>query len=747
MDSLKYIRKHFRVKTQDGSILFWLVAIFRTAHYLRRTSYCKLPAAYSLLLTAYCLLPTKIQAQDTLAIQEPQIVVMARPTQEGTIMLRWAVTTSRAWRKLNKYGYQLTRYQITENNSLVQPEEWNLGTFKPKPLEDWMPHIETNNNAAVMAQSLYGETFDIEGQDELSAIVNLAEEQEQRFTWGLYAADQDYKTAQMAGMGYIDTDVQPNEKYVYKVKALVPRNELDIQEGGVFIGLKDYESLPKPLDLAGVFLDGKTMLSWNYAIHKELYNSYFVERSEDGISFKRINDLPLTGLNNSDRTDAKRMFYIDSITNNKPYHYRILGRTPFGELSPPSDVVSGEGEQVLAYVPRITTRTFLDDKRAIIEWEFLEEGNAFIKGFELNRSDTANGKYEVVMQGLSPTARKVQYDHLKPTNYLTITAVGKNGSERTSFPALVQPVDSVPPIKPIGLAGIIDSLGVVTLNWEANKEKDILGYRVFRGNNKKEEFSQITISPHQATTFYDSISVKNLNAKVYYQLIAVDQRYNMSEPSEILEIKKPDFIKPTKPIFSSYTIKDTKVHMTWVNSSSEDVVKHEIYRKERDGTDWQLVHTQSADSDGQWEVGSPPTPNHQSPTNWTDKDIQEGKQYSYTIIAIDDSNLESDPAAPLTVIIPKATIPPAIKELSSYINREKGHIELFWKPYKEAQVAELLLYKGHNDDSISLFQSLAPNEKHIVDEKVKPNNEYVYMLRAVFKDGRMSKMTSLHVNF
>lgn len=706
------------------------------------------------LFTAYCLLMccvlTKAQEQDLLAVQEPQIVVMARPTTDGTIMLRWAVTTSKAWRKLNIYGYALKRYTIIRNKTtLTEPVELSLGTFKPKPLEEWMSVIEDNDNAAVMAQSLYGDSFDVEGQDELSAIVNLAEEQEQRFTWGLYAADQDYQTAQMAGLGYIDSNVQPNEKYVYKLSSLIPESELSVKEGGVFIGLQDHEALPKPLDLASIFMDGKTMLSWNYAIHNQTYSSYFIERSEDGNTFSRLNELPLTSLNNSDKTDSKRMFYIDSIANGKQYHYRVLGKTPFGELSPVSDVVSGKGEKILPYVPRITARHFLDHKRVILEWEFLEEGNQYIKGFELSRSDKANGNYKVVMKGLPPEARKLQYDSLQPTNYLTITAIGKNGSKRTSFPALVQPVDSVPPVKPIGFKGTIDSLGIVTLKWDDNKEEDMLGYRVFRGNNKNEEYSQITVSPHRGITYYDSISVKNLNSKVFYKLVAVDQRFNMSEPSEILEVKKPDFIKPTQPVFKSYKIKDGKVFITWANSSSIDVTRHELYRKAQDSTDWKLVYT--VDSK-QYAVNSEQNtaqmPTEKLPTtNWTDEDVEEGKQYHYTLVAIDESDLESDPAPPLTVIIPKTSMPPAVEGLDSYVDKKNGYIELYWKPYTQDNVAELSIYKGVKDKPISLLRNVLPTVKRIVDDKVKPNNEYIYIIRAVFKDGSISKIANLNLKY
>jgi fibronectin type 3 domain-containing protein len=680
------------------------------------------------------------------SITTPKIAVLAAPQKKEAIFLRWAATTPRAWRKSNQYGYQLKRYTIIRDGKMLPKRvEKDLGIFKPKPLDDWMKIIEQNDNAAVVAQALFGESFAVTGTDKLTAIVNLSEEQQQRFTWALYVADQDFNVAQMAGLGFVDATAKSNEKYLYKVTSMVPKEELVIKDGGAFIGLQDYEVLPKPLDLAVVFLDKKTMLSWNYAIHKQLYNSYFVERSEDGINFNRLNKQPLTSLNNSNKTNLKRMFYLDSIVNNKKYYYRVKGRTAFGELGPSSDTISGIGKKVLEYVPRITNKNYFGTSGIVLEWEFPKEGNEHITGFELNRSDRDKGPYEVIIKDIPPDVRKIKYDSLQPTNYMTITAIGKNGGRRTSFSALVQPVDSIPPVKPIGLEGKVDSLGIVTLKWIKNTEKDMLGYRVFRGNNKNEEFSQITVSPHRANVYYDSISIKNLNSKVFYHIVAVDKRYNGSEPSDILAIKKPDVIPPTQAVFKSYKIKDNKVLLTWAKSSSEDVVKHEIYRK--DSVKWKLIHIIEKDKFQITNSNSDNSKQNSAYDSWTDTKVQEGKPYSYTIIAIDDSGLKSEPSPALNVIIPKTSLKPPIKRFSSTVDKEHGFIELFWKTYKETNVYKLAIYKGIKDKPITLWRKVLPTTKHIVDSKVKPNNEYIYMIRAVFNDGTLSKMNKLNVKY
>lgn len=665
------------------------------------------------------------------------IKVLARPHSSHKIMLRWGATTPISFRKLAKYGYRLKRYTISiSGQTLSKPIEKDLGVFKPAELQKWIDIIEKNNNAAIMAQSLFGESFDVEGVGSLQGIINMSQEQEQRFTWALYVADQDFEVAKLAGLGFEDLKVKSTEKYVYKVFSLVPKEEMKIKDGGVFVGLQDYQNLPKPLDLAAIFDDQKVMLNWNYAIHKNEFNSYFIERSEDGINFNELNKLPYTTLNSGGRVDTKRIYYTDSIQNNKTYYYRVKGRTPFGELSPPSEVISGKGVKVLPYVPKISSKKIVNNNKSVVlEWKFLEEGVDFIKGFELNKSNKANGQYETVVRNISRKIRKVKYDKLDATNYFTITAIGKQGNSRTSYPVLVQPVDSIPPVKPVGLEGEVDSLGVVTLKWKKNIEPDMLGYRVFKGNNVKEEFSQITVSPHHATTFYDSVSVKSLNNKVYYKIVAVDRRYNMSEYSDVLILKKPDFIPPAPPVITSYNVEKETVNLTWANSQSNDIAKHEVYRRVRDSIKWNLIATLPKDT------------LHIEYTDWKDTNVEGNTAYQYLIKAVDESDLQSINTKHTTIEVPRFTLLKGLKNLGSYVDRGNNFIELFWKTVNKEAIVEIMIYKGKKDEKVSLLKNVLPSTNRIVDENVKPNNIYTYILRPVFIDGSMGQIKKIEVKY
>jgi len=661
--------------------------------------------------------------------KESTIQVIVR-VQKDKILLRWAPNDAFAWKKLNKYGYQLERFTITrDNKTLPNPEKTILAKeLKPEPLENWEQIIETNDNAAIIAQAIYGESFGVEGANQLQSIVNLSEENEQRFTFSLFAADKDFEIAKKAGWGFEDKTALKNEKYLYRISSNVPKEELDIKYGGVFVGLKEYEDLPKPMDFSVHFTDNSAMLSWNFKILAHAYGSYYVERSLDKLHFERITNKPYTGMNQENENN-NRIFYVDSIANNKQYSYRVQGISPFGELGPYSQVVSGSGKSILKYVPHLTIKDFKDDKTVTLTWEFDVAGDDEISGFELNRSDTDDDKYTTVIKNIPPKSRTVTYNKLASTNYFTITAIGKQGNNRTSFPMLVQPVDSVPPLKPANLKGVIDSLGVVKISWDSNKEKDLMGYRIYKAYNPNEEFSQLTVNPNETNKYQDSVIVKSLNSKVYYKIIAVDTHYNMSPFSEVLIIKKPDVIPPTSPIFTNYEIKDGIISLEWINSQSEDVVSHQLYRKENGQKDWQLI-----------------LDTKENPETYQDKNITEGSTYRYAIYAKDESNLISTPSPEVAVFVPSSSVMPAVKGFYAQTNIVTNSIDLSWE-YKANGVENFEIYKANGEEPMQLMQMVNAQTKKLSDTSITINTTYKYAIRALFADGRISKMAFFTIKF
>ncbi|MFT7900247.1 hypothetical protein VBY74_09710 [Tenacibaculum ascidiaceicola] len=657
---------------------------------------------------------------------------------ENKILLRWGVTTPTAWKYANKYGYIIERKTIAVDKEILSTPVIKQLTpipLKPYPMMEWKEFSEENNYAALAAQALYGEEFDVEmneGGDGLLSIINKAQVIEQRFTFALYAADQDFKVAKYSGLAFVDDTVKPTERYLYTIRVALPQEKKDlIKSGGVYLGLLDKKPLPEPQEFVGVFKDKTVILSWNQAILKKYYTNYIIEKSQDkGKTFKKLLGTPVATLGEKEKNPSNRMMYIDSLSqNNKTYSYRIKGISPFGIEGPYSKVVSGKGIKPLTHTPFITD-VKLSNQGGVLSWEFPSEGVSTLSKFKLVRSNTPKGKFLTVIDNISKNKRSIKIENLQAINYYKIVAVGNNGGTRESFPKMVQPDDSTPPAVPTMLNGTIDSLGVVRLQWKQNTEIDFLGYRIFKANLKTDEFTQVTFEPIPNSVFIDTINIKTLNKKIYYKIQAFDKRYNPSEFSEVLELNRPDIVPPTAPVFTSFKSDKGRVEIKWISSTSNDAQSTVIYRKEKGVKEpWQMLKS---------------LPLLQN--KFIDETGIVGKTYLYTALTIDESGLESEPIAPLKITVLDNSPKPSIERFTGYVNREERYIELNWN-YKETNTKEFVLYKAEEGKKPTMYKVFKADTNKFKDRNLLINTKYTFLIQAIFESGAKSPLNKIEINY
>jgi len=669
-----------------------------------------------------------IYAQDSIP-QSPTVVVKARAKQDK-ILLRWGVNNKYAWKYGNEYGYSIERTTvIRDGQPLTKPEKIMLtGIIKPKPLAEWETFVNKNDMAAVTAQAIYGENFEMNDQEEnqVLRVIHLSEELDRRFGFSMFAIDQDFEVAQFTGLGFVDTNVKPNEKYFYQIKSLVPNEILEIKESGVFISPSEEEALPKPIDFTGYYYKDAFVLIWEYDAMLPYYTSYNLQKSEDGIHYKNVNKRPITKLAD---TKTSGISFTDSITQfNKKHWYRIEGISVFNEKSEPSEAVELVGFNRLQSVPIFKENMPLSDTEVLLEWSFPVEQENLVKQFDLLWADDAIGPYKMVKEGISPKARSLKYNQLERINFFKLNAIAKNGKNVMSSPTMVKPVDSIPPLKPKNLIGIVDTLGVVKLSWLANQEEDLKGYKIYRADRPNQEFTVLNKYSETSTQFNDTINLKSFNKKVYYKIIAIDGHYNHSESSKILVLERPDKIPPTSPVFDAYKQENEKIYLKWIKSSSDDVAKEVVYRTVGDNDKWEKIYETKTDTT----------------SHYTDSTIIPGTNYVYTLVAVDKSGLESPPSTPLSIDIIKQLVKPEVKGLYTTIDRENKLIQLFWR-YKETGVQEFLIYKKKKDETFVLFRIANPDEKQLIDIELHPNTTYHYGIKAIFKNGSTSKWTEIEV--
>ena len=674
---------------------------------------------------------TNAQQQDSL-----QIAVLARATQDS-IMLRWSPTRYLDWQRGNRIGYHITRITISRNGeSLQEPEELRLTSLPiaPEPLMNWETLAKQNENAAVLAQAIYGATFNtVTPGTDTGTIMTINDENEQRFTFALLAAEQSFRAAKMGGLGFVDMDVNENETYVYKIKMVRdPSALVEPLEGAVLSGFPYQERLPVPFGAVMTPGDQEIVLEWNYSMLKRFYSSYVIERSENGHDFQRTKERPIFNAQTVGQDQNVTLIYKDSVPNNKEFQYRILGQTAFDETGPPTKILSGTAKPNPKYAPIIEQSLFEGEDAVRLIWSFDNEEEKTIRGFQLRRADNHNGDFEDVGELLSPQTRETTYAPLEITNYFKVVAIGENIIERPSFATLVQPVDSIPPKPPVELKGVIDTTGVVRISWNQNTEPDLLGYRVYKSNHAETEFTQITPVEVKENSFVDTLNLKTLNKNIYYKVLAEDRRFNASGLSDLLALKLPNLTPPSPPLLTKYKLSEIGIELRWVPSSSDDLKSHTVFRKKSNeqGAVWEKIFESKNLSD----------------TLYLDTEELLPDTYSYTVIAKDAMGLESDPANPVTITWHGKTIKNEDINFSGSSNRELRFINLNWR-VKNYEILEYKLYRGTSKEELRLYKTLEGKAKGYNDVSLTINTLYVYGLQAILASGQISPLKLIDVKY
>lgn len=671
-------------------------------------------------------------AQDSLRIED-QIAVLGRPSSDS-ITLRWAPLNFETWQKGNNYGYVIKRYTIVRDSSVLLPVEMqilNSIPIKPKNLDDWESSVKSDKYSAIAAQAIYGDRFEVDlSESDIMTIVNKSKEQEQRYSFALFCADMSTTAAKASGLWYTDKSIKQNEKYLYRVELV---NSADSIRGSVFIGARDAYQLPTPKELKVDFKFPLVSLQWEKDVFG-YYTAYRIERSMDGIVFEIVSDNPLVTLSPGEIDQGRFEYASDSINIiGTEYHYRVRGISPFGELGPPSEVVKGKSTKGLSSVPFITEGKVLNTGSIRLLWELDEKENSFIEGFAVERADKAKGDYQIITKALLPAiSRTFEYAETKQINYYRVRTFVGNGNVHISPPYLLQLIDSIAPLTPVELHVKVDEFGNVQLNWQKNNEPDIFGYRVYRSNFSDEELVMLTGSPIASTSYADRVNVNSLQESVFYSIAAVDRNQNESIISPRVKLVLPDKVKPQAPVFLPVKSSEDGVQLSWLPSGSSDVVRYDVYRKTNRSDNWIRLKMLEATADSVFQ--------------YIDSNAENGEANAYTVVAVDDAGLESEPAAPIRGIKMDNALRPAIIWKDYTINKEEKTLTLHWV-YQMEEVAEFRIYRSVDNGALSLYRTVAADTNYFTD-KIFSAKQYYYAVLPVLKNGTKAKMSeTIKVNY
>lgn len=660
-----------------------------------------------------------------------RIAVLSKGFNDS-IVIRWAPNKATSWTMLNKSGYVIERITIPQDGK-VNPRAMERKVFTKKPwsLEEWKQKANRSDTmAAVAAQSLYGKSFNPTTiSDEFSKMQALSQEQNNRFSFALLAADISVVAAEGLGLRFVDRQIDKNKKYVYKVYPATSASTIKIDTGYTFVTPLDTSTIPAPTGLKAIEGERAIRLQWDFYETSYYFSGYFIERSSDeGKSWKRLNAVPLVQpLHKNSKSKPSDISYTDSISvNYKPYLYRVRGVTPFAILSPPSKSIKAIGRDRTAPAePHIDT-IVINKNRITINWskKIVEDDFA---GFLVGRSSSAVGPYDPLQEVLLPKNMNTYTDSTfnpEETNYYVIAARDTAGNTSLSLAKYAFIIDTLPPIPPKGLTGTIDSLGVVKLKWNLGKESDIIGYRVFLANQLDHAFLQRTKDPVKDTMFTDTISLGTLTRHVYYRIAAVDRYFNTSKFSDSVTLTRRDTIAPGAPLITYLRSSDSSIYIEWAPSKVQDLAYTSLYRNELQKNDSVLLQK---------------VPFYPYQKTWyEDTSAMKGKTYEYWLVSTDSSGLKSSPSPKVKGRVYDTGLRPGVKDFSVKVNtQDKKEIKITWV-HPEIDSVRFVLYRKVNNYNLGVYKSFDSKQREFTDTDLPLKGKYSYALKVVYTTGGAS---------
>lgn len=686
-------------------------------------------------------LPAIVAAQqpDTLnafrlagAVRDPgfaQIKVIASATNDS-VVLRWAPSTPHGWYVANRTGYMIERRTGTGPFTRLTPD-----TLHPWLPDQMIAAIEANRDNQFLhlaLQATWGDSVLLDmiptGQDTLGEV---AERATNFYSLALFAADNDPLVAEALGLRFVDRTARRGERYTYRI-SLIERRDYRIDPGEVTVDVRSGVIGPPPMNFTARGLDKRIELRWEGQRQND-YSGYNVYRSEDnGRTYRKLNPIPIVLVVSRDVNQIGIGVFTDSLViNYRVYRYQVCGINAFGELGAAAEAEAMGRDLTPPVPPLVKNPEQIGTTRIRLTWEMMEI-DPDLAGFVVSRSAFSDSNFRPITPRPLPTTARSYIDEgaTEDEPYYLVASIDTAGNVAPSLPLYGFLIDTMPPAVPKGLTGTIDTNGIVRLRWRKNIERNILGYRVLRANALDHEFTQLSNQVWPDTVFTDTVEVNTLTRFVYYKIAAVNNRYNHSELTLPLGLRRPDRVPPEAPVFSDVRVSDSSVVLHWVPSTSEDVQSHLLYRRTQGEPRWSVLATLSR-TDG----------------SYTDTAVKQNIMYEYQIEALDSAGLRAMAQLPVQA----RPYDPGVRSAPSALRatydeaRRRVQISWFYIPKREEKFY-YVLYRSAPNAPLVQYTSFTSEQPTFTDAALLGAGVYTYAVKVITESGAESPLSErVHV--
>ncbi|MFN4085395.1 MAG: PA14 domain-containing protein [Spirosomataceae bacterium] len=746
---------------------------------------------YSFFLVIFLLKLNPIwgQDKDTSAVNSSEWFTLHRVNNKNQVMLRWMPGTANEWNLGITNGYVIQRKKInTSNNIVVETIDITIPGLKvtdsteTKWRDYWKPDSVYHKELFYLSVKPQNSTS---SQSHDARTISSLEE---RYFFANILADQSFSASKLCGLGYTDETVQVGFKYDYIIKISGSTSQTVVTVPKVVfqalltLSISEAKKVPK-----------KLTLSWYTKDKVNQFSSYFVQRADtvnnDCSDFKTLNKLPLIVM--SGDTMA---YFSDSLPNkSRMYCYRLIGKSYFDEIRVGYSFKDSY-RKFLENIPQIDAVT-ISGSNMKVDWQFngLPDDISSFR-IAVSKVDTAKRGQAVFKEfrtGIPAAARTLTFpsadivsaiSDTSSVYYVFVGAQAETGSSSIEYshPYVISPKDKIPPsapkFNPYGpvsasdlplqpfeplqvLPPTSDGKTLLKLRWTPSTDNiggvGLLGYRVYRLFSNQPAHLKVEISggiinridkvkgePALAYVI-DTVGTNYSYTKATYFVSALDSNYNESAVTTYV-YTKPDTKRPNPPFINKietvYKGKPSVKISYTLPEVVDEVITYKLISKENMlGSLW---------SDSILAQNS---------SFYLDTSVIKGKEYVYSILAIDQAGNQScykTPSLPgnlalhdscyqmVKVKIPNVDLKPAISTFTAIYQEEEKRIKLNWA-YAMPNVSYYEIYKGRirsapDTTKTALLEYVNAPQLEYSDINFDLGVAYRYQIRAVFTDGTVS---------
>lgn len=681
-----------------------------------------LPRIIAMILFGIALLPiAKSQDMDSIYYQDRSAtdtiskILLIAEYRENSMWLRWAPNKSSDWRQLNETGYVITKVPLDdyipdiENRDSIDVNPWEKEMFRP--------YISSEKKEIlVVGESIHGQYQEAEpGMGDLGA------EENNRYSFCLFAADMDWEAAEAAGLAWEDKNVILGKRYLYRVES--KDTSLEVIEGFT-TEVAEENALPTVSIKNAIQGEDKITLQWDRSLHEGKFSAYYIESSVDKNYWTKVSETPFVGGVTED-FESPLMSYTINIDNFDAKYYRVIGVTPFARLCPPSQEVllKGRDKTPCDTPTNLEVSTNAETKRIDISWDAVNCSD--LTGYKVYKSFDVEGPFSEVSYSLKnqPTKYSVTTTNTEQYAYYAVSSVDTAGNESRTLPYIAIFRDTIPPTPPTGLSGSIDSTGAVVLSWNENPESDLHGYQVYMSNQADHKYTLLTGHALPTPVYHDTITLKTLTEDIYYKVVAMDHAGAVSDFSDPIILSRPDTIAPMPPVITDYKIKQDHILLQMTPSRSKDVLAQVLERSIYGTDQWEVIYTLPAQQ-----------------STYTDAEVANGKSYEYRVKAIDEAGNESPMARSMKIKYVQIDKLVSISNVKVSLDNTSESAIITWTPADRTDIKHYVVYRSVKGSPMTILKNVGKQLTY-TDDKFTEGQDIKYAVRYSTTQSKRSKLS------